>query len=148
MKTNFLFLTAIIAAMFAVSCSDDTTPTLAVRLDQSQVELVKGQSVQLKASVTPNQSADFTWFSQDENYVTVDQTGLVTAVGLKKDDVGQVVPVSVYAKFRGGAGECKVTVLPLETKKVEIVSEEDQIKLDPAAKKQLVAKLAMLITVT
>ena len=120
MKTNFLLLTAI-AVVSAVSCNSKSDEILAVRMDQTKVQLVKGESVQLNAQVVPDQSADFVWYSQDESYVTVDQNGLVTAVGLKKDtESGEVKPVSVYAKYKTGAAECQVTVLPLDVERIEI----------------------------
>ena len=143
MKTNFLFLTAVLAVVATVSCNraDDV---LAVRLDQNKVELVKGESVQLNAQVVPVQDVEFTWYSQDENYVTVDKNGLVTAVGLKKEaGSDEVQPVSVYVKYMNGADVCQVTVLPLATTKLEIVYSGSVLKLDPgaAASVQLQAKL-------
>ena len=142
MKTNFLFWTAIVAVVAAVSCNSKSEEMLAVRLDQTKVELVKGESVQLNAQVVPAQEADFTWYSQDENYVTVDQNGLVTAVAMKKDGE-EVKPVSVYVKYSTGAAECQVTVLPLEPTKVEIVYTSNVLKLDPGAEAsvQLQAKV-------
>lgn len=143
MKTNFLFLTAVLAVVATVSCNraDDV---LAVRLDQNKVELVKGESVQLNAQVVPVQDVEFTWYSQDENYVTVDKNGLVTAVGLKKEaGSDEVQPVSVYVKYMNGADVCQVTVLPLAPTKLEIVYSGSVLKLDPgaAASVQLQAKL-------
>lgn len=142
MKHNLLIWTAIIAVVSAVSCNSKSEEVLAVRLDQNKLELVKGQSVQLNAKVVPDQNADFTWFSQDEDYVTVDKNGLVTAVAIKKAgaDSDQLVPVSVYVKYQNGADECLVTVLPLETSKVEILYPEDIVKIDPAESVKLEAK--------
>jgi uncharacterized protein YjdB len=84
---------------------------------------------------------EFEWFSQDEEYVTVDQNGVVTAVGLKKaEGSDEVVPVSVYVKYKNGADECKVTVLPLAAAKVEIVAESDVINIDPGQSVTLTVK--------
>lgn len=142
MKHNLSIWAAVIAVVSAVSCNSKSEEVLAVRLDQNKVELVKGQSIQLSAKVVPDQTADFTWFSQDEDYVTVDQNGLVTAVAIKKAgaDSDQIVPVSVYVKYQNGADECQVTVLPLETAKVEIIYGEDIVKIDPAESVKLEAK--------
>lgn len=142
MKTNFLFLTAIVAVIAAVSCNSKSDEVLAVRLDQTKVQLVKGESVQLNAQVVPAQDAEITWYSQDDNYVTVDQNGLVTAVALKKEG-DEVKPVSVYAKYMNGADECQVTVLPLAPTKLEIEYSEKTLKLAPGAEAsvQLTAKL-------
>ena len=143
MKRFILFTVVIFAAFVAVSCNNNENEVLAVRLDKTKIELVKGESVQLNAQVVPAQDAEFTWSSQDEQYVTVDQNGVVTAVALKKEsqDSEEVSPVSVYVKYLNGADECQVTVLPLAPTKVEIVSEANTIEVDPAESIQLVAKL-------
>lgn len=142
MKRFILFTVVIFAAFVAVSCNNNENEVLAVRLDKTKIELVKGESVQLNAQVVPAQDAEFTWSSQDDQYVTVDQNGVVTAVALKKDsqDSDEVSPVSVYVKYLNGADECQVTVLPLAPTKVEIVSEANTIEVDPAESIQLVAK--------
>ena len=142
MKRVFLFAAVIFAAFVSVSCNSNENEVLAVRLDKTKIELVKGESIQLNAQVVPAQDAEFTWSSQDEQYVTVDQNGVVTAVGLKKEslDSDEVSPVSVYVKYLNGADECQVTVLPLAPTKVEIVSEANTIEVDPAESIQLVAK--------
>jgi uncharacterized protein YjdB len=59
---------------------------------------------------------------------------------MASSDSDQVVPVSVYVKYQNGADECLVTVLPLETAKVEIVYPEDVVKIDPASSIKLEAK--------
>lgn len=143
MKRVFLFAAVMFAALVAVSCNSNENEVLAVRLDKTKIELVKGESIQLNAQVVPAQDAEFTWSSQDEQYVTVDQNGVVTAVGLKKEslDSDEVSPVSVYVKYLNGADECQVTVLPLAPTKVEIVSEANTIEVAPAESIQLVAKL-------
>lgn len=142
MKRHFLFAAGMIAALFSVSCNGNDPDVLAVRLDRTKVELVKGESIQLNAQVVPAQDAEFTWSSQDAQYVTVDQSGLVTAVGLKKDspDSDEVTPVSVYVKYLDGAAECQVTVLPLAPSDVEIVGGDKTISVNPGETVQLEAK--------
>ena len=142
MKRLFHLAAVTVAALLTLSCNSNENEVLAVRLDKTKIELVKGESIQLNAQVVPAQDAEFTWSSQDEQYVTVDQNGVVTAVGLKKEslDSDEVSPVSVYVKYLNGADECQVTVLPLAPTKVEIVSEANTIEVDPAESIQLVAK--------
>ena len=143
MKTNFFFAAVIIATFAAVSCNNNESDVLAVRLDKNSIELVKGESIKLNASVVPAQDAEFIWFSQDEQYVTVDPDGVVTAVGLKREDPtsDQVTPVSVYVKYLNGADECLVTVLPLAPDKVEIDYDGTTVKMDPGETVQLNAKI-------
>ena len=133
MKTKILLAAAMLALITIVSCKSNEDQVLAVRLDVTKLELVKGESAKLSASVVPDQDAEFEWFSQDDKYVTVDQNGVVTAVGLNKaaEDSDEVVPVSVYVRYKNGADECRVIVLPLPVSKVEIVSEEELIAIDP-----------------
>ena len=133
MKTKILLAAAMLALITIVSCKNNEDQVLAVRLDKTKLELVKGESAMLSATVVPDQDAELEWFSQDADYVTVDKNGLVTAVGLMKaaEDSDEVVPVSVYVRYKNGADECKVTVLPLPTSKLEIVSETELVSIDP-----------------
>ena len=132
MKTKILLATMLALVMF-ISCKSNEDEVLAVRLDKTRLELVKGESADLSAVVVPAQDAEFEWFSENEQYVTVDQNGVVTAVGLKKaaEDSDEVVPVSVYVRYKNGADECKVTVLPLAPSKVEILADSDIVNVDP-----------------
>ena len=133
MKTKILLAATMLALITIVSCKNNEDQVLAVRLDKTKLELVKGESAMLSATVVPDQDAELEWFSQDADYVTVDKNGLVTAIGLMKaaEDSDEVVPVSVYVRYKNGADECKVTVLPLPTSKLEIVSETDLVSIDP-----------------
>ena len=134
MKTNVAFLIIAFAALISVSCNQNGPEVLAVRLDKTKVEIVKGETIQLNAAVVPDQDVEITWYSADDKYVTVDENGLVTALALKTEgDEGSesVVPVSVYAKYKNGADECKVTVLPLAPTRVEIVYDDQVLEIDP-----------------
>lgn len=142
MKTRLLWASIVIATLLTVSCKDSDDTVKAVLLDKTKLEIVKGQSARLTARVVPEQEAQFEWFSQDDQYVTVDQDGVVTALGLKKSaaDPNEVSPVSVYVRYENGAAECQVTVLPLGADKVEIIAESETIQIDPGQKVTLAAK--------
>lgn len=133
MKTKILWAAAMLALISIVSCNNNEDQVQAVRLDKTKLEIVKGESVQLSAVVVPEQDAEFEWFSENDQYVTVSPDGVVTAVGLKKaaEDSDEVVPVSVYVRYKNGADECKVTVLPLAAAKVEIVAESEVVSVNP-----------------
>lgn len=143
MKTKFLFFAVLFAAVSVLSCNNESG-VLAVRLDKNKLELVKGETVQLHASVVPEQAASsaLEWFSEDENYVKVDENGNVTAVALKRvsEDSDELTPVSVFVRYQNGADECEVTVLPLATEAVEIQKPASQIKIPAGSTVQLEAK--------
>ena len=137
MDKFFFFAASIVAAMCLSACkSEEQNQVMALRLDQTSIELVKGESQQLEATVVPaDENAEIRWFSEDEAYVTVDQNGLVTAVALKteedrenSDDEDKTLAVSVFAQYEGGAAECEVTVLPLEPKGLKIVPNQTTLR--------------------
>lgn len=142
MKAKFLFVAVLFAAMTVFSCNNDND-VLAVRLDKVKVELVKGETVKLKATVVPADASatEFEWFSEDENYVTV-KDGLVTAVAVKKvsENSDELSPVSVYVRYGKGADECEVTVKPLATQEVEIQAAATSTKVKAGASVALQAK--------
>lgn len=59
-------------------------PVTGVAIDQSQVSLVSGESLQLNAEVTPVDATipNLKWETEDANVATVDQSGLLVARGL------------------------------------------------------------------
>lgn len=137
MKNIIYFALPVLAALCMTSCrSEKDNEVLALRLDKTSIELVKGESVRLNATVVPAvEGAAITWFSEDESYVTVDQEGLVTAVAIKKDvessdsDEENPQAVSVFARYEGGAAECEVTVLPLEPAAISIIPEQTTMNI-------------------
>lgn len=78
-----------------------------VYLDKSSVDVPEGGTVQLTATVTPEdaENKNVTWSSSDENVVTVSNTGLVTAVAngsatitVKTEDGDYMATCSVSVK--------------------------------------------------
>ncbi|MBD1379244.1 fibronectin type III domain-containing protein [Metabacillus arenae] len=67
----------------ATTSSESTTVT-SVELDKISSTLEQDQSIQLTATVLPSNAPnkDVTWSSSDTNIATVNNTGLVTAVGI------------------------------------------------------------------
>ena len=53
MKKVFYFVAAIIVALALNSCRSEESGVLAVRLDETAIELVKGETYQLQATVVP-----------------------------------------------------------------------------------------------
>lgn len=140
---NFSISLAILAAMIFTACNKDET--VVIRLNETNLEMVKGSTKQLVATVVPEvKDAAVEWFSSMPEYVSVSDQGLLKAEKMyfKSPTDTEVTPVSIYCKYNGGAAECKVTVLPLDVEGIElkIVDHKDGevLKLDPGTKKQLV----------
>ena len=118
MKKIFIAMAALAALVFT-SC--DKKETVVIRLDENKLELVKGATRQLNATIIPaDENAAFEWFSSNPEYVSVSETGLVKAEKLyyKNPTDTEVTPVTIYCKYNGGAAECKVTVTPKAVKSI------------------------------
>ena len=75
---NFPIAMAILAAMVFTACNKNDV--VIIRLDETDLELVKGETRQLKATVIPeDESASIEWFSTMPEYVSVSETGVVKA---------------------------------------------------------------------
>ena len=96
-----------------------------ITLDKTEANLVKGETVQLTATVTPTNATNPTvvWSSDNEKVATVDQTGKVTAVG-----GGEAV---ITAKAGDKTATCKVTVTVPVTGLV-LLDEDEQPLADGA----------------
>ncbi|HIZ86157.1 MAG TPA: Ig-like domain-containing protein [Candidatus Coprenecus stercoravium] len=101
----------LLIAVFSVSlmlqaCSEgqETVDVTDVVINIKSVAMVKGETVQLRAVVKPSNATDpmIEWESVDEDVATVDNTGLVQAVGAGK--------TIIIARSSGLASECDVAV--------------------------------------
>ena len=90
----------------AQSSSVAPNPT-GVTLDKTTASVIKGQTLQLNATVAPQNAnnKEIVWSSEDEDVVTVSKTGLVTAV-----DVG-TAKVTAKIKNTNLKAECEVSVI-------------------------------------
>lgn len=88
-----------------------------VKLDKTEMSIVRGQTGQLTATVLPEDAVDKTvkWTSSNKNIVTVSSDGLVTAVS-----VGSAV---VKASCGDATAECKVSVTPILPESVKLDAE-------------------------
>jgi len=77
-----------------------------ITLDRENVNIISGDSIQLAATVLPEDTADktVTWTSSDDSIATVDQTGLVTGV---KPGTATITATTI----NGLTAECSVEVL-------------------------------------
>ena len=90
---NFSIAMAILAAMVFTACNKNDD--VIIRLDETKLELVKGESKQLVATVIPEaENASIEWFSTMPEYVSVSETGLVKAEKLYFKNIFSVRPKS------------------------------------------------------
>lgn len=135
---NIFFAIAASAMFVFSSCVNGNDDVLAIRLDKTEVELVKGSEVQLTAVTVPASDVkDFEWYSSMPEYVSVSQSGVVKAekIYYKNDTDAEGSYVSVFCRYKGGAAECKVTVLPLDVERIEVRlagSTSDALVMNPS----------------
>ncbi len=123
MRNRFL-LVATLAVLAFTACKTEDDAVIALRLDESELELVKGMEKQLVATTVPVvDDVVLEWRSSMPEYVSVSETGVVKAekIYYKNETDTEATPVSIYCVCEGGAAECKVTVLPLDVERMEIV---------------------------
>ncbi|MBQ4058347.1 MAG: leucine-rich repeat protein [Lachnospiraceae bacterium] len=80
------------------------TPATAIKLNATELEIGRKETIQMTASITPIDSSDqFTWTSSDETVATIDATGKLTANALgtttiiaMAGDVIETCEVTVY----------------------------------------------------
>ena len=92
----------------------DTTIAESIELSDTNLTLIKGSSAKLEASVGPMTLIDdtVTWMSLDESIATVDESGVVTAVGEGRTIVGAVTN-SLGADGEPLVAACAVEVIEL-----------------------------------
>lgn len=123
MRNKFL-LVATLAILAVTACKTEDNAVIALRLDETEIELVKGSEQQLVATTVPVvDDVVLEWRSSMPEYVSVSETGVVKAekIYYKNETDTEATPVSIYCVCEGGAAECKVTVLPLDVERMEIV---------------------------
>ena len=142
---KFSIALAILAAMVFTACNNNDA--VVIRLNETELELVKGETKQLTATILPAEANPaFEWFSSNPEYVSVSETGLVKAEKLyyKNASDTDVSPVSIYCKYNGGAAECKVTVTPLDVKELNLEIQgkvgSNDVKLKPGETRKVVAR--------
>lgn len=113
-----------VSAVCNVTVEKKFVPVSSVTLDRASLDLVKGESATLAATVLPSDASEpsVTWTSSDEAVASVDASGKVTAVG-----GGSAV---ISAKAGEITATCDVTVtVPVESVQVDpssITLEEEE----------------------
>ena len=82
----------------------------AIELDKQTAVVIEGETLQLKAIITPEDATNkvVSWASSNPNVATVDENGLVTAIGL-----GNAMITAVTTDGSNLSAMCRVTVTSL-----------------------------------
>ena len=140
---NIFLSVAMAAVVMLTSCKNDAGEVIALRLDQTEIELVKGSEIQLHAVTVPaSDVSEFEWYSSMPEYVSVSPAGVVKAekIYYKNSTDAEATPVSIYCRYKAGAAECKVNVLPLNVESIEIKladGSSEALVLNPGEEKML-----------
>ena len=121
------------------TCKITVTPKLvtSVTLDQSELTIEKTYTAQLSATITPDDADNrtVTWTSDNEEVATVDENGLVTAVG-----IGEANITAIAADGSGVTATCKVTVTPKLVTSVTL--DQSELTIERTYTAQLSATIA------
>lgn len=123
-----------------VKKTDDPTPekvsATTITLDKKTANLKEGETVELKATVGPENATDksVTWTSSDESVATVSKDGKVTAV-----KAGSVKITATAVSGKNVTATCDITVTQADGKKPAQNNPDDK---KPAGKQQIDTKKA------
>ena len=110
-------------------------PVEHVVLDQENLTLAKGSEKKIQATVSPSNATDknIEWRSSDENIATVNQDGVVTAVGQGK------AIITATSVDGGISSSCDVTVfIPVE----HVVLDQENLTLAKGSEKKIQATVS------
>ena len=105
MNRIFKFAICGILALFIVSCEKEKDIAItSVSISQPTAEMLIGETIQLSATILPNDATDKTvvWASSKQSVATISSTGLVTAIA----EGSSTITATAGGKF----GSCTVTV--------------------------------------
>lgn len=106
LKTGETVVTATHALGFTASCTVTVaTPASGIAIDKETIALTKGETILLNATISPEDADDktVTWLSSDETIVSVDASGLVSAL---KSGSATISAADAY----GHMAECAVNI--------------------------------------
>ena len=104
---------------------DKTVYVTGIKLSESSVSVLVGESLQLSATISPSDATDksVTWSSTNESVATVDKDGRVTGI---TEGISTVKAVTTDGAF---SAECLVNVSYVHDSSVSLNLTEDQVIL-------------------
>ena len=118
-----------------VTVTEKIIPVTSVTLDKDKLELDKGTTAQLKATVLPENATykNVTWRSSNESIATVDQNGKVTAKSTG------TATITVTTKDGSKTDTCEVTVTAKAIPVTGVTLDKDRLDLIEGEAAQLTA---------
>lgn len=106
-------------------------PVTSVTLDKSELSLEINQTATLIATVLPAGATNKTlrWTSSDDAVATVDQNGVVTAVG-----IGEAFITATTTDGSNLFSACRVTVKPIQAESITLDRHEAELQIDETIK--------------
>ena len=122
-------------ATCSVTVTSKTISVTGVTLDKTELELVEGESAQLKATVSPEDASDKSvkWTSSDEKVATVDNAGKVTAVA------PGTVKITVTTTDGNKETSCSITVSANKIPVEEVSLDKNEVEIIMGESAQLTA---------
>lgn len=117
-------LTLVLLSIFALtSCKKDPILVTNVTLNKTSLQLFKGDTEQLTATITPAdaENKELTWTSSRTDIVSVDKTGKVTAIALGEAEV--------KATAGGKSATCKVVVAAVPVSGITLDKENHEMTI-------------------
>ncbi|MDO4789916.1 MAG: Ig-like domain-containing protein [Porphyromonas sp.] len=115
----------VLLSVFAFTACKKKDPVLVtnVTLNKTSLEIFKGTTEQLTATVTPAdaENKDLTWSSSKSNIASVDKTGKVTAIAVGETDI--------TATAGGKVATCKVVVLAVPVSGITLNKTSHEMKI-------------------
>lgn len=101
-------------------------PVTGISLNKTETVLKVNESMVLQITITPEDATNkrVTWSSSNEDIVTVDSDGKLTAIAIGESTITVITDDREYTKT------CHVTVEPIWVESVQIDCEEDQLILN------------------
>ena len=116
-KTNLLFITGLVGLTVGLASCNKGPATVAVEsvTISGPNEVVIGNQVTLTAAVNPENATDktITWSSEQTNFATVDQNGVVSAIAVGTATIKATASNGVFGSYQ-------VTVKPIDVASVVI----------------------------
>ena len=120
-------------ATCSVTVTSKNVSVTDVTLDKTEAALTQGETVQLTATVKPDDATDktLTWSTSDSKVATVDETGKVTAV--------ETGSATITAKAGDKTATCAVTVTAKVIEVTEITLDKTEVEILEGETAQLTA---------